>query len=92
MKWGNSIYYFYPTDPEDFVFKNKSDLLAKLKPFKDARFKSFKTRAEALKFAEIGFPLLQTTSIMDSVVKCKLISQIIKVTFLHFYRVPDFAK
>lgn len=60
-------------DPEDFVFENKSDLLAKLKPFKDARFKSFKTYAEALRFAEIGFPLLQqqTSSMIESI-KCEL--------------------
>lgn len=56
------------------MFENKSDLLAKLKPFKDARFKSFKTRVEALRFAEIGFPLLQqqqTCSMIESM-KCEL--------------------
>lgn len=70
------------SDPEDFVFENKSDLLAKLKPFKDARFKSFKTRVEALRFAEIGFPLqqLQQTNSMIESIKCELDT---KIFFLH---------
>lgn len=51
------------------VFDNKADALKILKTYKDARFKSFKSRGEALKFAKNG--INQVASILDSILKCK---------------------
>lgn len=51
------------------VFENKLDTLKALKTYKDARFKSFKSRGEALRFAKNGAN--PVASILDSILKCK---------------------
>lgn len=51
------------------VFENKVDALKIFKTHKDARFKSFKSRGEALKFAKNGTN--PVASILDSILKCK---------------------
>lgn len=57
-------------EPENLVFECKDKLFEALKSYKDARFKQFKTRNEALKFVKNGFQS-QSLSIFNSVVKCK---------------------
>lgn len=51
------------------VFEVKADGLKVFKTYKDARFKSFKSRGEALKFAKNGTN--PVSSILESILKCK---------------------
>ncbi|KAG5684775.1 hypothetical protein PVAND_013988 [Polypedilum vanderplanki] len=60
------------TDPECFVFASKEDAIKSLKANKDSRFKSFKNRSDALKFAKSGVnPNISrqesSSSILDSI-------------------------
>lgn len=52
------------------VFESKDTALQVFKKYKDARFKAFKSRGEALKFArnESTNPV---ASILDSIMKCE---------------------
>jgi hypothetical protein len=59
------------------VFEDKALLLQTLKNYKDARFKSFKSRSEALKFARNGTN--PAPSILD-VLKCKSIPATMRLT------------
>lgn len=60
----------FPVDAEDMVFEAKVDALKVFKSYKDARFKSFKSRSEALKFARNGTNP-PTASLLESILKCK---------------------
>lgn len=60
----------FSSEPEQLVFEDREKLFETLKSYKDARFKQFKTRNEALKFVKNGFSS-QPLSIFNSIVKCK---------------------
>ena len=66
----NELFYvaFLP-DAENMVFENKENALKICKTYKDARFKSFKSRSEALKFAKNGTN--PVASIPESTLLCK---------------------
>ncbi len=52
------------------MFTNKEDALKKLKLFKDARFKSFKSQNDAVKFARNGFVNISVVEAASSM-KCE---------------------
>jgi hypothetical protein len=60
----------FSSEPENLVFEDKAKLMETLKLYKDARFKTFKTRSEALKFVKNG-AANQSLSLFNSIVKCE---------------------
>lgn len=70
MKTKFNFFVAFSPDAADLVFDDKFSALKTFKTYKDARFKSFKSRDEALSFVKKGTNPT-TTSVFDSVIKCK---------------------
>lgn len=53
---------FLIIDPETFIFESREEALKAIKAHKESRFKSFKSRSDALKFVRNGIQVQQAIS------------------------------
>lgn len=60
-----------PADADDMVFADQAEAMQTFKKYKDARFKKFASRDEALKFARNETNPITTASMLESFLKCK---------------------